>query len=159
LKQYADLLKIRYVITFDPDGQMDIADMETFEKEVEKGSADIYLGSRFVGKMKNDTMPKMRKRILKISRFITRLLYHVKVSDPHNGYRVYPIETLKKIEIQADGMHYANEINEQIHQLGLKFKEVPVHITYTDYSLGKGQKNSNSIKLGIEMLYQKFIFK
>jgi hypothetical protein len=42
---------------------------------------------------------------------------------------------MKKIHLTADGMHYANEVNEQIHQLGLHFIEVPVHITYTDYSL------------------------
>jgi hypothetical protein len=66
---------------------------------------------------------------------------------------------MKKIQLTADGMHYANEVNEQIKQLSLKFIEVPVHIKYTDYSLGKGQKNSNSIKLGIEMIYKKFFYK
>jgi hypothetical protein len=66
---------------------------------------------------------------------------------------------MKKIQLTADGMHYANEVNEQIKQLGLKFIEVPVHIKYTEYSLGKGQKNSNSIKLGIEMIYKKFFYK
>ncbi|MDR0282973.1 MAG: glycosyltransferase family 2 protein, partial [Candidatus Peribacteria bacterium] len=91
--------------------------------------------------------PLLRKIILQISRRVTRMLYRVKVSDPHNGYRIYTLETIKKIQLTADGMHYANEVNEQIKQLKLQFVEVPVYITYTDYSLGKGQKNSNSIKL------------
>ncbi len=83
-------------------------------------------------------------------------MYGTKVSDPHIGFRVYKLDTLKKIHLTADGMHYANEINEQIRQLGLKFVEFPVHIRYTDYSLEKGQKNSNSIKLGVEMIWRKF---
>jgi hypothetical protein len=34
-----------------------------------------------------------------------------------------------------------------------------VHIRYTDYSLWKGQKNSNSLKLAAEMLYKKLFFR
>jgi hypothetical protein len=34
-------------------------------------------------------------------------------------------------------MHYANEINEQIKKNKIKYKEIPVNIRYTDYSLGK----------------------
>ena len=42
---------------------------------------------------------------------------------------------MKRITLTADGMHYANEINEQIKQLHITFVEVPVHIKYTEYSL------------------------
>jgi len=59
-------------------------------------------------------MPKMRKVILMLSRFVTWIFYGVKVSDPHNGYRVICIPALRKITLEADGMHYANEFNEQI---------------------------------------------
>lgn len=69
------------------------------------------------------------------------------------------MEALKRIELTADGMHYANEINEQIKQKKLRYQEVPIHIKYTEYSLHKGQKNANSIRLGIEMIYKKFFFK
>ena len=53
---------------------------------------------------------------------------------------------------------YANEINEQIALNKLKFVEVPVNIRYTDYSLWKGQKNSNSWKLWFKMIYEKFFW-
>jgi hypothetical protein len=38
---------------------------------------------------------------------------------------------------------------------------VPVHIRYTEYSIHKvhGQKNSNSLKLWIEMIYKKIFFR
>jgi len=59
-------------------------------------------------------MPFIRKIILRISRAITLVFYGAKVSDPHNGYRVISMEALQKINITADGMHYANELQEQI---------------------------------------------
>jgi hypothetical protein len=39
--------------------------------------------------------------------------------------------------LTADGMHYANELNEQIKRYRMKYREIPVHIRYTQYSLGK----------------------
>lgn len=136
IKQYADLLNISHIITFDPDGQMDIRNTETFFEAIKKHpKADLFLGSRFIKGGKSEAMPPIRKFILTISRLVTRILYGVKVSDPHNGYRIYTLDTIKKMQLTADGMHYANEVNEQIKQLKLHFVEVPVHIRYTDYSL------------------------
>jgi len=101
----------------------------------------------------------MRKIILYVSKLVTRIFYGTKVSDPHNGFRVIHVDTINKFKITADGMHYANEINEQIKEHRLHYEEVPVHIRYTSYSLAKGQKNSNSIKLAIEMIYKKIFFR
>ena len=162
IKQHHQLLNIEYVITFDPDGQMDIWDMNAFLQAIKKDTKkniDLFLGSRFVKGGSTDNMPFSRKIILQISRFVTRLFYGVKVSDPHCWYRIFRVEALKRIELTADGMHYANEINEQIKQKKLRYQEVPIHIKYTEYSLHKGQKNANSIRLGIEMIYKKFFFK
>jgi hypothetical protein len=64
-------------------------------------------------------------------------MYGIKVSDPHNGYRVIEINEFKKIKLTADGMHYANEVNEQLKKNKIKYKELPVHIRYTEYSLKK----------------------
>ena len=52
-----------------------------------------------------------------------------------------------------------NELNEQMQKNHFKTKEIPVHIHYTDYSLWKWQKNSNSIKLWLQMIYQKIFFR
>jgi len=157
IKKYAKELNIKRVVWFDPDGQMDINDIKNFQKAMaENKDADLFLGSRFIKGAKYYNMPTSRRVILWLSKIITRVFYGVKVSDPHNGYRVYTLPALEKIEINADWMHYANEINEQIAIHKLKFVEVPVNIRYTDYSLWKGQKNSNSWKLGLEMIYQKF---
>lgn len=161
IQKYAEQLKVNWFVWFDPDGQMDIKDMDTFISHIQKDNwkIDAYLWSRFIKWWSSENIPSSRKKILAISKFVTRLFYWIKVSDPHNGYRVINIEALKKIYLTADWMHYANELNEQIQKNKLKTREIPVHIRYTDYSLWKWQKNSNSIKLWLQMIYQKIFFR
>ena len=161
IQKYAEQLKVSWFVWFDPDWQMDIKDMNTFISAIKKDNwkIDAYLGSRFIKWWSSENIPNSRKKILAISKLVTRRFYWIKVSDPHNGYRVINIEALKKINLTADWMHYANELNEQMQKNKFRTKEIPVHIRYTEYSLWKGQKNSNSIKLWLEMIYQKIFFR
>jgi len=169
IKKYGDELKIKRFVGFDSDGQMDVKDMETFMKHIhadqklwldlENKKPDLYLGSRFLEWSKVDNMPGMRRIILKIAKIVTRIFYGTKVTDPHIWYRVVSLPILRKFVLTADGMHYANEVNEQIKRHHMKYKELPVHIRYTEHSLKKWQKNSNSIKLAVEMIYKKLFFR
>ena len=59
------------------------------------------------------------------------------MTDPHNGYRVLPLEFVQRANITSDGMAYASELLEEAHRLGFKIVEVPVKIKYTPYSLKK----------------------
>ena len=169
IKKYGDELKIKWFVGYDSDGQMDIKDMNTFIKHIhadqklgfdfENKRPDLYLGSRFIEGSKVDNMPPMRRIILKIARLVTRIFYWTSVTDPHIWYRVVSLPALRKFVLTADGMHYANEVNEQIKKYHMKYREIPVHIRYTEDTLQKGQKNSNSIKLAMEMIYKKLFFK
>lgn len=161
IQKYADQLKVLWFVWFDPDGQMDIKDMDTFISAIKKDNwkIDAYLWSRFIKWWSSENIPNSRKKILAISKLVTRRFYWIKVSDPHNGYRVIDIKALQKIHLTADWMHYANELNEQMQKNHFRTKEIPVHIRYTDYSLWKWQKNSNSIKLWLQMIYQKIFFR
>ncbi len=171
IKKYGDEIKIKWFVGFDSDGQMNVKDMENFMKHIhadeklwldlENKKPDLYLGSRFIEWSKVDNMPKYRKTILTIAKLVTRILYGTKVTDPHIWYRVISLPTLRKFVLTADGMHYANEVNEQIKRYHMKYKELPVHIRYTEHSLTKWhrQKNSHSIKLAFEMIYKKIFFR
>ncbi|HCY20956.1 TPA: hypothetical protein DIC40_03755 [Patescibacteria group bacterium] len=48
IKKYGDLLKIKWFVGYDADGQMDINDMNTFMKTMHEHKADLYIGSRFI---------------------------------------------------------------------------------------------------------------
>ena len=159
LQQYGDILNIKRVVGFDADRQMEIGDMQVFRKYMKEQSADIYVWSRFIDGWAATNMPKIRKVILHISRFVTRFFYGSKLTDPHNGYRIISLDIAQKIHLLSDGMHYANELNDQFQKHKCRYVEVPVHISYTDYSLSKGQKNGNSIRLALEMIYKKLFFR
>jgi hypothetical protein len=48
-------------------------------------------------------------------------------------------------------MAHASEFIAQIGRLDLKVKEVPVTITYSAYSVAKGQKMTNSFRIVLDL--------
>jgi hypothetical protein len=50
-------------------------------------------------------------------------------------------------------MAHASEILSQIARLRLNWREHPVTITYSEYSLAKGQKLSNSVRILEDILF------
>ena len=156
LRRYWKKSGYKYVVTFDADGQHDIADIKHFIKAYEKyPKTDIVFGSRFI--VKTDTnVPLFRKIILKWWILFTYILSHIYLTDSHNGYRMIRISVLKHIQLTMNGMEYASEMIEQISKNKLQFREVPVNIRYDDYSLMKGQKSSNAFRIAFKMIFSKF---
>lgn len=143
-----------YVVTYDSDGQHDIADIKKF-REYAEGDIDVLLGSRFLSESKTNVGFK-KKIVLKIGIIFTFFLSNIKLSDTHNGYRYFKKTALQDISITIDGMWHASEIIDTISQKKLRYKEVPVHIKYTDYSLAKWQKISNSMNVITRFIWSKF---
>jgi 2-keto-3-deoxy-6-phosphogluconate aldolase len=81
----------------------------------------------------------------------------VSLTDAHNGIRLMTRKGAERIQITLNRMEHASEIVEQIAESGLKYVEVPVHITYTADSLAKGQKSSAAISLAIKLLIEKVV--
>lgn len=159
-RRYGDQLNVKYVVFFDSDGQMDINDMTTFEQElINHPDTDIVQWSRFVEWGKAESIPVHRQIILWWANIVTLLFNGMRVTDPHNGYKVFKLAALQKITIHTDSASYANELIDQYQIHSLNYREVPVHIRYTDYSLTKGQKSSNAINILIELIYKKIFFR
>ena len=133
------------IVTFDADGQHQAADIDKIIKPLLLGEAEVCLGSRFLNQDSN--IPTIRKIILKTATWITRLYTGLLITDTHNGLRAFSRRSAQKIEIKHDGMAHASEIIEQIKKHQLKFKEVPVTISYTEYSLSKGQRLNSSFRI------------
>ena len=77
------------------------------------------------------------------------------LSDAHNGLRALNKTALEKIRITENRMAHASEILFQVKKYRLRFKEVPVHISYTRYSYKKGQTGLDSIKVFIDIVLHK----
>jgi polyprenyl-phospho-N-acetylgalactosaminyl synthase len=138
------------IATFDADGQHRVEDLERMLEVLRAEGLDIVLGSRFLGAATG--MPAGRRPLLKAGALFTRLTTGVRLTDAHNGLRVMTAATARRIRIRQDRMAHASELIAQIGQLGLRVKEVPVTITYSDYSIAKGQKMSHSFRILADLL-------
>jgi glycosyltransferase involved in cell wall biosynthesis len=141
------------IVTFDSDGQHRIEDLEAMLGPVVKGEADVTLGSRF---LKKTDMPFSRKILLKGSILVQWVFYGVKLSDAHNGYRVLSRRAAEQIKIDSDRMEHASEIVEEIMKKKIKYKEVPVVIRYSGYSMKKGEASFfGAVKILFKMVIRR----
>jgi len=150
LRKGADVL-----VTFDSDGQHRIEDLPAMLKPVIDGEVDVTLGSRF---LKKTEMPLGRRILLKGSVMVQWIFYGVKLSDAHNGFRVLSRRAAQKINIDADRMEHASQIVEEIIRKNITFKEIPVVIRYTGYSMQKGHGSFlGALRILAKMVIRKFI--
>jgi len=150
---YALMQRADMIVTFDADGQHLVSEIKRMTQPIVKGEVDVTLGSRFLdGKTK---LPLKKRMVLKGAVFFMWLMYGIKLSDAHNGFRALSRKAAQKIEIKADRMEHASEIVEEIHKRRMRFKEIPVTIKYTDYSVKKGQSVWNSLRIAARMMRRK----
>ena len=114
------------------------------------GEVDIVMGSRFMDESSN--VPKLRRIILKAGAIFTRVVSGLHITDPHSGFRAMNRKAAKKLKLQQDRMAHASEILQLVSRHNLRYKEIPVTITYTDYSIAKGQSSLNAIKIVIDLI-------
>lgn len=138
------------IVTFDADGQHDVADISRLTAPIIAGACDIALGSRFLGKAIN--LPAIRRMLLRAGILFTRLISGAAVSDTHNGLRAFSRRAAECIKLRLDGMAHASEIIDQVIRSGLPWREIPVTIRYTDYSCAKGQSSRGAIKIAMHYL-------
>ena len=148
LSEQADI-----VVTFDADGQHEPHDIEALVRPILDGECDVTFGSRFLGNAHN--IPLSRKLMLKAGVLFTRIFSRVKVSDSHNGLRAFSSRAAASIQVTMDRMAHASEILDQIRIAGWNFREIPVDIYYSEYSLAKGQSSWNAIKIGLQILLRR----
>lgn len=144
------------IITFDADGQHKADEIARLVDPVAKGEVDVVLGSRFLGN-RPQNMPFARSLILKGGIWFTRFFSRINITDTHNGFRALSRKAAQTIRIKQDRMAHASEILDEIAYHKLKFCEVPVTISYTDYSLQKGQRSLNSIKIALKFILGKIM--
>jgi glycosyltransferase involved in cell wall biosynthesis len=140
----------RLVATFDADGQHHVADLQCMVDIVRTRPEDVALGSRFLGRAEN--MPPGRRLALRAAVVLTWLTTGVKLTDAHNGLRVFTAQTARRLNLVQDQMAHASEVVATIGRLGLRWTEVPVTISYTPYSLDKGQRLSNSVRIIADLI-------
>jgi glycosyltransferase involved in cell wall biosynthesis len=135
----------QFVVTFDADGQHRIEDIAALLEPIVRGECDITLGSRFLGGAGD--IPWGRRTLLQSGVLFTRVFNRVRVTDTHNGLRAFSRRAAEKIDLRLDRMAHASELLDQIRASGFAYREVPVQIRYTAYSLRKGQSARGAIRI------------
>lgn len=145
-----------FVVTFDADGQHRVVDAVAMVSFMAESQVDVLCGSRFLG-VSAQGMSKKKRNLLRMAATFTRLTTGLKVTDAHNGLRVFSRHGAGSIKIRQNRMAHASEIMSQIAKKKLSFQEFPVEIIYSEYSISKGQKLSNSINILFELLSGRLI--
>jgi len=138
------------IVTFDSDGQHDADDIDRVVAPVAAGECDLALGSRFLGRAID--IPRERRLLLRLAVLFTRAVSRIRITDVHNGLRAFSRRAASQLVISMDRMAHASEILDQIATHHWTFREVPVTIRYSEYSIAKGQRSSNAIRIALQMI-------
>jgi len=141
------------IVMMDADLQHKVSDIKKLIKPIFKNKVDVVLGSRFLTKAR---VPFLRRLGNIFGNFITYLIYGLKVSDSQSGFRAFRASALEKMELRGNRFEICTEMIGEIKRLGISYKEVPISVSYTKYSLSKGQSLKNGIKTLTRILALKF---
>lgn len=140
------------VVTFDADGQHSLADAMGMVTLLRDKNLDVVIGSRFLDNRTN--LGFLKRRVLRLAAWFTRLTSGMALTDAHNGLRVINRKTLEQFRLKQNRMAHASEIVEIFSQLKVSWAEYPTHIVYSQYSKAKGQSLLNSINILVELLFK-----
>ena len=153
--EFARQLPVDYFVTFDADGQHRLDDVSLMLETIgdKNNEYDIVLGSRFLGNTIG--MKASKRHILKLAIKFSNLSSGIKLTDTHNGLRVFNRHVAETMQITMPDMAHASEILEIMANEKYCYTEVPVTIEYTDYSRAKGQTLINAVNIGFDTLLRK----
>lgn len=141
---------MRWVVTFDADGQHQVSDVLEMLEKARTENLDVVFGSRFLD---DRTEAGLAKRlVLRTAVAYTNLTTHTRLTDAHNGLRVMSRDVVSRLQITQNRMAHASELVQQIGAMDVRYAESPTHILYTDYSRAKGQSLWNAVNILVELI-------
>lgn len=146
------LLGADIIVTMDGDGQHDPTDIEKLIISIEKEKMDVVLGTRLLN---SKGMPFWKIIANHFGNFYTWLLFGLWVTDSQSGFRAYSRHAAEVINTKGDRYEYDSEVIHEIYMYKLKFKEIPIVVRYTKYSMGKIHKVGliNGFKILYKMVW------
>ncbi len=145
----AKILGADIVVTLDGDGQHNPLDIKKLTAPIEFENFDVVLGTRLLNPK---GMPFHKILANKIGNFFTWFFYGLWVTDSQSGFRAYSRRAVEIIDTRSDRYEYESEVIYEIKKHKLKYIEVPITVRYTEYSMGKVQKQN--FLNGLKTLYK-----
>jgi len=141
---------MRWVVTFDADGQHQVSDVVAMLEKARAESLEVVFGSRFLDDRTQASV--LKKIVLRAAVGYTNLTTKTRLTDAHNGLRVISRDVVSRLSITQNRMAHASELVAQIGALDIRYGESPVHVLYTDYSRSKGQSLWNAVNILVELI-------
>ena len=116
-----------YVITIDSDGQHYPSDFIVFLDKVEQHPGSLIIGAR---NMAVDNVPGKSTFGNKFSNFWFWAETGIKLPDTQSGYRLYPVQRLKKIWFFTTRFEFEIEVIVKAAWRGIPVVAVPVNVYY-----------------------------
>ena len=124
-----------FVILLHGDGQYAPEVMDRLLAPLERGEADLVMGSRMLepGALEGN-MPLYKFVGNKILTFGQNLMLRERFSEYHSGYRAYSCHALRKIPLErlTDSWHFDTQIILEFLARGFRIREVPIPTYYGD---------------------------
>ncbi|MCV7176570.1 glycosyltransferase family 2 protein [Mycolicibacterium sphagni] len=133
-------------VTFDADGQHRVKDVLVMIDRLSKGDVDVVIGTRFAGSTVSQT-PPLKRLVLRTAARLSRSSQRLRLTDAHNGLRVFNKTVADNLSLTMNGMSHAGEFIALIVENHWRVAEEPVEILYTEYSMSKGQPLLNGINI------------
>jgi len=137
--------------TFDADGQHRVKDVVRMIERLRDEDLDIVIGTRFADQPP-DRMPMLKRLLLPIVAKLSRSSRKLRLTDAHNGLRVFNKTVADGLNLTMNGMSHASEFVSLIVENHWRIAEQPVQILYTDYSMSKGQPLVNGVNIVVDGL-------
>ncbi len=125
------------VIIQDADLEYDPADYPKLIEPIRQGKADVVYGSRFLGgegERVHFFWHTLGNRLLT---GFSNLCTGLKLTDMETCYKVFSVETARKLRIQSRTFAVEPEMTAKFARLGLRVAEVPIRYKNRDYHEGK----------------------
>jgi hypothetical protein len=133
----------RIIVMGDSDDSYDFTALPDVVRPLAHG-ADYVLGSRFAGQIRKGAMTWSHRYVGNpVLTTILNMLFKLKVSDAHSGFRAFTRRALDKMALQCEGMEFASEIVVKAARADLRVAEVPI-----TYHRRIGESKLNSFKDG-----------
>lgn len=153
---YAEALRAGadIIVMVHPDYQYDPRLLPEIVRPIQRGEADVVLGSRLKsGSALSGGMPWWKYGA---NRFLTEVenrVFGLQLSEYHTGYRAYRREVLETVNfaLNADQFIFDQEIVAQIVEAGFRIAEVPVPTRY--FAEASSASFTASVRYGCGILW------
>lgn len=122
-KRDADIL-----VLMDADAQHDPEEIASLVEAI-SGGFDLVIGSRTLPR---DNIPRYRYVGQRILSYFTRVLARSQVSDSESGFRALSKRAILEIQLKENGFAIEAEMISDATRKGLRIKEIPISIIYTE---------------------------